>query len=64
MEVTGGVIRTDKTWWYLIDYVWKHGKWIAQDPERDVDLIATDTKGDKVSLKRLGCDEALEMLGI
>ena len=33
VEVTRGVIRTDKSWWYLIDYVWKHGKWIAQDPE-------------------------------
>ena len=64
MEVTGGMIRTDKTWWYFIDYVWKYGVWIAQDPERNVDLVATDTKGYKVSLKRLRCDEVSEMLGI
>ena len=25
MEVTGGAIRTDKSWWYLIDFVWKKG---------------------------------------
>ena len=51
MEVTGGAIRTDKSWWYLIDFVWKKGKWIADDPDIGIDLVAKNTKGETVSLK-------------
>ena len=64
MEVTGGAIRTDKSWWYLIDYVWKRGKWISNDPDIGIDLVATNIEGERVSLKQLGCDEASEMLGV
>ena len=64
MEVTGGAIRTDKSWWYLIDYVWKRGKWVASDPEVNFDLVATDVDGSRVSLSRLRCDEAAEILGV
>ena len=64
MEVTGGSIRADKSWWYLIDYVWKRGKWVGNDSCMDMDLIATDSNGELVSLKRLRCDQAAEMLGI
>ena len=64
MEVTGGVIGTDKNWWYLIDFVWKRGKWMTYDPEIGIDLIATKKDGTPVSLKKLRCDEASEMLGI
>ena len=51
MEVTGGVIMTDKSWWYLIDFVWKRGKWVTHDLEIGVDLIATGKDGTTVSLK-------------
>ena len=64
MEVTGGVIRTDKSWWYLVDYVWKRGRWVATDALHDIDLVATGLDGNVVSLNRLRCDEAAEMLGI
>ena len=64
MEVTGGVIRTDKSWWYLVDYVWKRGKWVAHDPDIGIDLVATNIDGERVSLKQLRCDKASEMLGI
>ena len=64
MEVTGGAIRADKSWWYLIDYVWKRGKWVGTDSCLDVDLIAMDSENKMVSLKRLRCDQAAEMLGI
>ena len=64
MEVTGGAIRTDKSWWYLIDYVWKRGKWVASDPDVNLDLVANDVNGTRVSLSRLRCDEAAQMLGV
>ena len=63
-KVTGGAIRADKSWWYLIDYVWKRGKWVGTDSCLDVDLIAMDSENKQVSLKRLRCDQAAEMLGI
>ena len=31
MEVTGGALRPDKSWWYLVEYGWKRGKWVATD---------------------------------
>ncbi len=64
MEVTGGAINTGKSWWYLIDFVWKRGKWVAEDPEVGLDLIAIDSNGRRVSLKKLRCNEASEMLGV
>ena len=64
MEVTGGALRTDKSWYYLVDYVWKHGKWIATDPDVGIDLLATDISGERIALSHLRCDEAAEMLGV
>ena len=64
MEVTGGAISVSKSWWYLIDYVWKRGKWIANDANADLDLVVTSSKGDIVSLKRLHAHEASKMLGV
>ena len=64
MEVTGGAISIDKSWWYLIDYVWKRGKWIANDVDSGIDLVAASPQGDIVSLKRLQAHKASKMLGV
>ena len=64
MEVTGGAIRIDKSWWYLVEYVWKRGKWKASDYTGTMDLVAAGSDGEMVSLQKLRCDEAAEMLGI
>ena len=64
MEVTGGDLSVDKSWWYLIEYIWKRGKWVADDAKKELDLIATDCSGNKVSLKRLHCTEASQILGV
>ena len=42
----------------------EEGKRVATVPMIDINLIATDTKGYRVSLKQLRCNEASEMLGI
>lgn len=56
--------KIEKCWWYLLDYVCKHGKWICIDSLIDKDLVATNSDGEQVSLKRLRMDEAAEMLGV
>ena len=53
MKVTGAVVKTEKCWWYLLDYVWRRGKWVCVDSSLDTDLIATNSDGEQVSLKRL-----------
>ena len=64
MEVTEGAVRTDKSWWYLIDFVWKRGKWVTSDPELNLDLVAINTNGDIVSLFHIRSDKEAEMLGV
>ena len=64
MDVTGGAISVDKSWWYMIDYVWKRGKWIAVDADNNMDLVATSSSGERISLKRLHANESSKMLGI
>ena len=43
MEVTGGAINLDptKSYWYMVEYVWKHGKLTASDADiSDFDHVA------------------------
>ena len=63
MEVTGAAINTDKSWYYLVDYTWKNGKWITRDPGT-YDLVATNSDGDEISLRRLCSTEAAKMLRV
>ena len=65
VKVLGGAMDASaKTWWYLVDFVWKKGKWTTTDPLFDSDLTAPDKLGNTVSLKRLCHHESAEMLGI
>ena len=64
MDVTGGALSIEKSWWYMIEYTWKRGKWIAVDSEPGFDLVATTAAGDDISLKRLHAHESSKMLGI
>ena len=64
IDVTGGALSVEKSWWYMIDYVWKHGRWVATDSGENLDLLATTTTGTRISLKRLHANEASKMLGI
>ena len=62
--VTGGAISVQKSWWYMIEYVWRRGKWIATDASDNLDLVATSSSGEIISLKRLHSNESSKMLGI
>ena len=63
MEVTGGKIAADKSWWYLIDIVWKQGKWVATDADFEHPLTTPSPEG-PIVLQHLPCDVPSEMLGI
>ena len=64
IKETGGCLAPDKSKWYLIDYVWKKGKFKCIDPLMGCDLTATTKTGEVVSLQRLLATESMEMLGI
>ena len=64
MEITEGTIRTYKSWWYIIDYFQKRGKWIATDIGMDLDLFVTELDGIRVSIPKLRCDKVAEILGV
>ena len=63
---TGGAIRPDKTFWWLIDFAWEpKGYWrfrrIAEMPA-EISLIGPD--GTRETIRRLEPDEAEKTLGI
>ena len=64
MEVTGGALASDMTYWYLLEILWKRGKWIAADTPLEFDLIAKTEENYFVSLNRLSWSTASEMLRI
>ena len=64
IDVTGGALSVEKSWWYMVDYVWRRGRWIAKDAGNMLDLVATSSSGERISLKRLHAHEASKMLGI
>ena len=64
IDVTGGALSVEKSWWYMVDYIWTRGKWKATNAGQDLDLFATSPSGDTISLKRLHAHEASKMLGI
>ena len=67
MEVTGGALNLDpsKSYWHMVEYIWKHGKRIASDADiGDFDLVARNVDNEFISLTRLNCDEESCMLGL
>ena len=40
MDVTGGSLSVDKSWWYMLEYTWRRGKWVAVDAGPGLDLVA------------------------
>ena len=64
--MTGGRLQADpnKTTSYLIDFLWKKGKFVCNDLMKAADLQAKDKDGNLISLKRLPASESMAMLGI
>ena len=64
MEVNGEAIAPDKCWWYLVDFVWKGGKWEYYNAGRDKDLSVRDKDNNVQSLGYSLASEAKEMVGV
>ena len=64
MKVTGGALRSDKSWWYLVAFAWKKGQWIPTDVGDNLNLTAADSSGQQVTLQYLPCSQASKMLGV
>ena len=67
MEVTGGALNLDpsKIYWYLVEYVWKRGKWVAPDADLGgFDLVAHTADNEWVSMTQLSGNQELAMLGL
>ena len=64
MEVTGGALRTDKNWWYRVEYIWTRDIWVADDALINFDLLVITLDGTRLTIDRLGCDTASEILWI
>ena len=64
MDVTGGSLSVEKSWWYMLEYIWRRGKYVAVDAGPGLDLVAKTSGGTEISLKRLQTHESSKMLGI
>ncbi|GFH51334.1 hypothetical protein CTEN210_07810 [Chaetoceros tenuissimus] len=64
MQVTGGALESKKSYWYLIDFEYSRGKWIASDPIIEDDTLTAKTPEGRKALQRLSVQMEAEMLGI
>ena len=68
VKATGGAIRPDKSFWWLIDFQWhRSGKWCfkrIEDVAEDFELKVVDPEGRQVVLSRLQPDECERTLGV
>ena len=65
IRATGGAIEPDKSFWYLIDFVWHQGKWrFAMEEDCPAELTVRDLNGEIKVLKRLHPSQAERTLGI
>ena len=61
LRATGGALREDKSFWYLIDYEWKKGKWEYKTIEDTPgDLTVRVDQGHREVIQRLEPHEAHE----
>ncbi len=51
LNATGGALKLEKCWWYLLDYTYINGKWTYADivPR---ELLITNPDGTKTAIKQ------------
>ena len=65
IRATGGAIVPEKSFWYLVDFKWKHGKWqYMTTAESPASLSVLDLSGERQTLRRLEHHEAERTLGV
>ena len=67
MRATGGRVRPDKCWCYLIEFKWKDGEWDYVHKDQSITegtLHIAQPDGSKVPIERLDVSTASEHLGV
>ena len=65
MAATGGQAKPIKCWWYLINFLWKDGKWFYDDQKNTCPHMTVKLpNGERAPLPQKGPNEASEVLGI
>jgi hypothetical protein len=71
LRATGGALRDDKSYWYLLDYIFRGGVWkyrSIEDMPGDIDVNVVDRRGAPLParevLGRLEPSEARQTLGV
>ena len=63
-KATGQAINPKKSFWWLMYFQWKGGKWsIPKGGEFEPELYTKDKNGVEAKLERVECTEAKEILG-
>ena len=63
LEVSGGTLRPEKCYWYLLSYVWTDGKWDF-DESSDRVITVKDCNGTRGMVTKLKASEAKEVVGV
>jgi hypothetical protein len=65
LSATAGAIVPEKTFWYLIDFIWNSGDWRYKSiSECPGEVSAKDIQGNRLTLRRVEVDKAEETLGV
>ena len=65
VRATGGATAPEKSFWYLIDFEWKQGKWqYIEENERDQSVLVRNPYGKIVKMERKGPHDAERTLGV
>jgi hypothetical protein len=63
LNTTGGVLKLEKCFWYLLDYTCTDGKWTYADIEPR-ELLIMNPDRSKIPIKQEEATESKKMLGI
>jgi hypothetical protein len=63
LNATGGALKPEKCWWYLLDYTCVDGKWTYADMAPR-ELLITNLDGRKSGIKQEDVSESKKTLGI
>jgi hypothetical protein len=65
LRATGGVLESEKSFWYLIRFCWKNRQWAYVSKEDTPAYISVHNHaGDRVEIERLEVTESPKTLGV
>ena len=60
IRTTGGALDPEKTSWYLVDFLWKHGIWKYAGMDNNNKLTMLDSDNNRVDLQQLPVNKGIE----